>query len=657
MRRWVIQAIGFWIGAVSFFIAPGPFKFLGFFFSMLCFAISVRSDGEYFNVHVLLIAFFIFMLLPSNLVTFDASNSLNTNALVGYVQTGAETVTLIICIGIPLILIVGAIYAFIIGKIEESMRALLVAILGIVFTLLIAFVFEWAGVFSFGIFGFILDFYSELLSFMFELPISVYETVDQALTNTGMGISLPDIPKNKHFRSAKEPTSGGGGLFGTGSGNGGNEWYDPAGLFNGGNSGGSGDSSGSGGNEWYDPAGLFSAQDTQSSVNAKSLTYNGFIYGLHDALPLLAGLINLVSIIFFRNKKYEKILVSFFNYFKEKKSGTKTKVRKHLPKVDRLMISYAIILMFSGFFVFLAYTNSYGENAREDWRYIMFIYYAVVVGFSIFWLQKFNNYKRATPVSCFKGTLYGLAGLFLMTRLFLSRQVVTSFSTVQMQTNSWYAFNTFIFIAPAETLAFQILIPCLVLYLLRPYVQKGRMAQIEDSAGLALTIATLETDITDLQRNKDIIADEAKAWETVDGLNVGNKKIGTKKIVAERQEKIQQIDVLILQKQREKRAIEKASELPLQNDINSLLTRPVYLTVFIAVGILGSSFLFASLHYMVIMNEISFALFWMCGLAVLYFSSGCWFIIIAIKYDWLSAVLCHALYNTSTILMVLLSTA
>jgi len=635
MRRWTLQLIGFWIGAVSFFIAPGPFKFLGFFFSILCFAISVRSEGEYFNIHVILIAFFIFMLLPSNLVTFDASNSLNTNAIVGYVQTGAETVTLIICIGIPLILIIGAIWAFIIGKIEDSMRALLVAILALVFTMVIAFVFEWAGIFSFGVFGWILDFYSELLSFMFELPISVYETVDQAISNAGMGISLPDIPKNKHFRTAKKSAGGSGG-------------------------GGSGGGGGGGGDApWYES--IIPAIGGMRVFDVQSLTYEGFIYGLHDALPLLAGLINLISIIFFRNRKYEKILVSFFNYFKEKKPGSKTKVKKHAPKIDRLLIVYSIILMFAGFFILLAYSNAYGVNAREDWRYIMFIYYAFIIFNSIYWLQKFNNYKRATLVTTFKGTIYGLAGLFLMTRLFLSREVTTAFSAVTMQNNAMYAVNTFVFIAPAETFAFQILIPCLVLWLLRPYVQKGREAQVEDQAGFIYTITNIDTNIADLQRNKVIVEDEAKAWESLDNLpfqkGASKFKIGTKKIVSDRYEAVKKIDQEIAQKEKVKRAVLKASEYPLQNDLDSLMSRPSYLTVFIAIGVLGSQFAFASLHWMVISSEISYGMFVMNGLFVLYFSAGCWFVLIGIKYDWASAVIAHSFYNVSTILMVMLATA
>ena len=218
MRRYSVQLVGGIIGVVAFFTLPGAFKFLGFFFSIFAFAISCRATVERFSIHILLISFFIFILFGSNVFTFDASTPINYDAMGDYVAKGVNTVIIILCFGVPLMLIIGAIWAFIIGQVMSSIKALFYAVVMVVVILAFAYLADLVGLPDFGASDWILDFYENIISFSFELPISGYEGIDQAMLNSGLGFDLPDIPENKHFRSPSKATEGGGGAFSTGNG-------------------------------------------------------------------------------------------------------------------------------------------------------------------------------------------------------------------------------------------------------------------------------------------------------------------------------------------------------------------------------------------------------------------------------------------------------
>lgn len=667
MRRWVVLFIGTVIGIVSFFIAPGAFKFLGFFFSIFCFAIALRATNQRFNFHILLICMIFFLLFGSSMITFDASNSLDTEMLLEYGPKVINTLVIALAFGVPLMLILGAIWAFISGEVMSAVRSLFYALVLIVVILAFAFIADTIGLDDFGMSDWILDFYEEIASYIGELPIDIYEGVDMGMGDMGMGLDLPDIPENKHFRQPEKQTS-----FSSENGL-------TDGLLNGSLSQGSslfqGDST-SGGNSGNDIIGNIQNTFTKSSGVSfpllSALSYQEFVYAIHDSLPLIAGLCNLISIPFFAHRRSEEAIVAFINKFQfvKRKIPRTRQIGVTRSKIDPIMIIFIVRIMISAWFIFLAYSNAYGENAQEDWRYTIFIYYVVVtITSSVLLLWVFRTYTPVSFWSLIKGTTYGLAGLFFLSRLFMSRTTFNAFSSIEMHSNGWYAFNTFVFIAPAETMCFCVMLPCFFLWLMmrgeRKQTVEDKYQNIQhkiDNTELwivahQIMITQKQTEIKDTKERKTFYG-SLEGISQLKPLNMKGKEAKEsdklKKLRKEEQDlkerhgKLKYKKTLLTKQQ-------QTIEIPLltvQRD--KMLTQPRKALIF-AVAILISAFVFSSLHWPIISSEISYAMYWLVGMGIINFCAGVWMCVIAWRYDWCSATTSHALFNTSTIIMVILS--
>lgn len=676
MRRWVVQLFGGLIGIVSFFILPGAFKFLGFFFSIFLFSVSVRATNQRFNFHVILICMILFLMFGSSMVTFDASKPLNSEAMVSYVAKGINTLIIALAFGVPIMLILGGIWAIIIGQIMSGIKAIFYAFIMMAFILCFAFISELTGLESFGISDWILDFYTEMMSWMFELPISIYEGVSQGLLNSGLGIELPGIPENKHFRQPESPTQ-----QGLSTGNGIVDGILNGGLGNLGNLSSGISGGGGGGNTGTDIIG--SITDTVgNSTKIKfptlsALSYQEGVAAFHDSLPLTAGLMNLISIVFFAPRRSEEIIVAFINKFQIKsrrRAPRKRQIGKRTTKIDPIMISFIVTIMISALFIFLSYTNSYGENAREDWRYTIFIYYVFLTVMScVLLIWVFRTYTPVSPWSFIKGNIYGLFGLMLLARLFMSNATFNAMKSVSMHSNGWYAVNTFVYIAPAETVAFLVMLPCFFLWLIMRGEQKQKAAdqfmKLDSKIKNADTWIIIQKMKID-QNQKDI--ENAKIRKDFLGSLNRLKKFSPEEKEIIKGKEAKEGDRII--KFREKEPILKKGlnkliyakaqfqdqqqkidiPLPREQRDNILFSNRKKAFAF-AVAIIISAFVFSSLHYPVISPEISYTMYWLTGMAVLNVSAGCWICVIAWRYDWLSATTSHAFFNVSTILMVILS--
>jgi hypothetical protein len=628
VRRWTVQLIGSIVGISSFFILPGVFKFFSFFISIFAFAISVRSVDNYFSMSVLVICLCIFAMFSSSLLTFDSQNSINYRAYISYAETGAGAVLVISGVGVPILLILGGIWGIIrgnaVGGTTAFFKAFLIAGVGLV----ICFIFEVFHIPTGGFSKFVLDFWNELISFIFEAPIQLYEGVDQVLENLGLPIDLPNIPKNKHFRQPKKTTKVGGG-GGGGSSDTGNPVVDV--IVN-----------------------TFSG----SSFDTSEMDHSTTVYAIPDALPLIAGLINLVSIPFFKNPKTEKAIVSWLSSFgKEPRKTIKKREDKRLPYANFFMICYGVVLMFAAFFIFLSYSHAYGSDTKQDWRTIMFIYYMLMTFVSIWLLQKYHHYTPATFVNTIKGTFFGIVGLYAMTRLFMDQVVMSVFSTVGMHSNSQYVVNTFVFVAPAETFAFCLLIPCLIMTAIS--IHWGKEPRSEEQINLRSRITRLDDMIIVENKNieqQDSIIDAWKFMGTNSKMSEEKRKVVETKVALETDNIDTMRKDLAKNKKLRQRLIKEEKELRPEIPFNELIENPSYLVIFM-VGLIGAAFLFASAHWIMLSPELDYNMFWLGGLGVIYFSGGFWFIIIGLKYGWLSAINVHAIYNTLTIIAVIVLTA
>lgn len=623
-RRWHTQLMGGLVGVATFFILPGVFKFFGFFFALFMFAISVRSTDNHFNMSVLIVVLCIFCLFTTSFITFDSSEPIAYNKYISYAQTGAEVVLVVAGVGVPLLLIVGGIWGFLRGQVEEGVSAIFKAFLIAGIGILLCFIFEMLKIDTGGTTSFTLDVWNEIISWIFEAPIQLYEGVANGINSSGIGLDLPNIPQNKHFRQPKESSDSDSGLGGSGG---------FTSIF----------------------SGFFDTESTASDPSVSS-----FLYGVPDALPLIMGFINIVSIPFFVKEKSEKILIAWFNHFGEEPRKTvKKREDKRLPYANFFMICYMVGILFAGFFIFLAYTNTYGTDARQDWKMIIFIYYVLMIFISVTFLQRYHNYTPATFFNTLKGSLLGLIGLYAMTRIFFHNEVDRSFSAIDMHSNGWYAINTFVFIAPAETFMFCLLIPCLIIAGIQIY--EGKEPRSEAQKDLRMQIVRLDDMITVREVNLITQKEQLETWKYLDNKipkqGEEGKTYSTRNRITNLNDSLDKtVKDLALLKRLRKQKIKEEKELRPEIPLAKLIENPIYLGIFI-VGIIGASFLFATAHWFVIMNEISYAMFWAGGLAIIYFSGGFWFIIIGIKYGWLSAINCHAFYNTMTIFLVIIATA
>ncbi|MFX0132037.1 MAG: hypothetical protein ACFFDN_00195 [Candidatus Hodarchaeota archaeon] len=666
MRRWVVLFIGVGIGISSFFILPGAFKFLGFFFSILCFSIALRADNQRFNFHVILISMIIFLLFGSSMVTFDASNPIDMELMIEEVSEKVNIAVIMLAFIVPIILILGAIFAFILGKINSAVMALFYALIIMAVILLFAYIFDVIGIFDFGFSDWILDFYSELINYFYELPIQLYEGVDRALEFTSLGtIDLPDIPENEYFRKPS--------LLSSSSGS---EAMDEA--LNG---------------SYKQVTDIFTEEEKEvieevidepsmELIDYSALSYQKFVYAVHDALPLIAGMLNLISLPFFAHRRSEEVITAFINKFQiltKRKMPRKRQIGKRTTKIDPVMITFIVTIMISAWFVFLAYTNAYGENSAEDWRYTIFIYYVLVTIIScVLLIWVFRTYTPVTIWSFIKGTFYGLAGLMLISRLFMSRATFNAFSAIKMHSNGWYAVNTFIFIAPAETICFCVMLPCLFLWLLmrseRKQTAEDKYQNIQHQIdNTELWIVAHEIMITQKKKEIKNTEDRKKFYGSLEGaLYRKSTKITThleplnmkafeaketdkqKKLRKEEQELSKRYNTL---KYRKSLLIQKQQDIDIplptiQRD--KMLTQPKKAFIF-AIAILVSAFAFSSLHWPIISPEVDYGHYWLNGMGVINFSAGCYMAVIAWRYDWCSATTSHAFFNVSTILMVIFS--
>lgn len=573
MRKTTISFLGFLIGLVSFLFVPYGFKFIGFIVPLIMLSVVLSSKEDYFNINLFLVFLFIFLMIPSSFMTFDANNPINFTKLINGSVDIIDSIALILFIGVPVFMIVGAVYAFIIGKTDTAVKNIsrLILIIGIM--ILFFFLLDFANIKLFGFTRFVLDFYSDLLEIIIELPATVYNGAKDMINIVSVGtISLPKLPS-------------------------------------------------------YEGKLKRASFDTYST-RFSTMDYTTVIFSIHDSLPLLISLFCLLIGIITIRKKWEKNLVIFMDKVSIKQEK-KTRERTYFPNVNYKMLIYMTILMISAFAIALSYTNSFGADIRTDYQYILFFsIYMIMTTVSILALNLtgFTYYKDSNFYNTIKGTVYGLFGLLIMTRLFFTYQVMSAMSTQTLSTDVIYIINTFVFIAPAESIFFHVFIPALVAGVLLSYSKRNikRGYQI----GVQEELSDINTKIYALEQ-----------------IQVYVLKHGTKKELANIQIEMNDLkqQQLIIQKQEIERVF--VSE-------KTLYGRSTTLVLFFLFGVILPNFIFATMHSIV--PQIDFFLFWTSGLAMVYLAGGVWFCFISLRYGWFAGIMTHALYNTNTIILAII---
>jgi len=591
MRKFYLCLIGFFIGISGFLLSLfqilSGFKFFFFIIPVIILSVVLSSDKEYFNIDQFIFWLFLYLIISSSFITFDASNTFNVKTIVDYSTNLLDIITIFLFIGIPLLTIFGMIWAFIIGKVSSATKAAAFLAMFIGFTMLSFFLFDIAGMEVFGMTKFVSSFYTEILTFLFESPIEIYEGLDGFLEDTPfVDIDLPEIPSK--FKSTGENLD-----FNV--------------MYN----------------------------------SLTELSYSEIIFTIHDCLPLFASITCIFFALTMLRKDWEVQITKLITNISEA-SQEKKEPQRFYPNFSYSIILYIIFLLGFSFVVFLSYKNTFGQNPAADYEMIGFlsIYLFMSLIPLIFMLLTNLVYFRETHLfKTIKGTLIGTFGLFIMTRLFFIDTIMSAYATQEdIDVSIAYIVNTFLFVAPSETLFFIIFIPGVIASMILGYSRK-KLNEADKAGEIKFTKNFYLIEI-----DRQIVIHSAIA----DYYKENQNSISEKRAFANNQENLTAlVDI--------KKEIERYPDED-QIDIKTLFGRGSNFAIFILFGVIGSSFIFASVHWIILFlsTGTDFFLFWLSGLGVIYFSAGCWFIFISMKYGWSAGILVHAFYNTSTLILFLL---
>lgn len=586
MRKVYLALIGF------FFAVPGVFfnfvpnvKFFSFIISLLFISIILSTDNEHLNIKLYLGFLFIYVMFSSSFMTFDANNPLNLSLILKGTSKMLDIVTIFLFIGMPILITIGVIWAFVKGDISQATKG--ASFLGVFIgaTLLALSVFKMAGFEFFGMTEMVSDFYGTLILFLFNLPITVYEGISALLAGTPLvGLELPPVPSA--YRS---------------------EDFSFDAMY----------------------------------YNATTMSYSDVIYTIHDALPMFNAIILFILVIVNFREKWAQDLEYWIKKISE--DTHEKKPVRFFPNFSYVIPFYILFLVGSAFIIFLSYKSSFGQDPAQDYQYLgYFSIYTVMsaIPLTIMMLSNLVYYKDAHLFKTLEGTAIGLVGLFLTTRLFYMQPLMSAYSIQNIDPNFIFIANQFIFVAPAETILFLIFFPGLI----AGYIIKYSKSKLRDA-----------------DRNGEI--EGTKSYQLIE---LGENIVAENRVIEyykENQETPEDRLALAFAQQRllaftlNKVRLERQ---PDNEDINwrSLFGRSQSLILFIVFGVILSSFVFASLHWIVLFSEqgVDFFVFWISGLGVIYFAGGSWFIYIGMRYNWLAAILTHALNNTQMCIMIILLT-
>jgi len=586
IRKYYIAILGFTLGILTLLFTWNSFKIFSFIISIICvdIVLTPSSDFNYsknklkynyrFSSAFLICSLLIYFLLGSNLFTLDASEPLNITLLTMRVYQIVDIITIVFFIVIPVLLLVGAIWALIKGNADKASSSFTKLFFTIGVTMISFYVMDLAGIKLGGITAWVGSFYTLIISFVISLPITIYNGIDGLLENAAwLGIeSLPNLPS-----------------------------------------------------EYTNFELTFDAVKLQFN----SLTYTKFIFTIHDGLPLISALKCGIVSVFLIRKKWEV-------YFEQKLRGIAKIDFVPGPKKQKLfeskntafnpfLLLFILFLMISGFFIFINYGNVYGSNLTQDWLYIGYFAFYMSCSISILILlntQKNLYYKRGSLAETLKGTIYGLMGLYLTTRLFYTKPLMSIFSFAGIESSFGYLINQFVFVAPTENLIFFVFFMSVVISFIIYFTRKSKERII-------------------LENNKEL-------------LSYYDNQILKAQIKAD----IFQENKQIKQYAQEKVKIERYRRK--KNEVKSRILSFVEITEkdifgtyriwFFILVVIVSGFLFSSLHYP---NSAAtdYTFFWLCGLGVIYFCAGLWFIYISFRYSWFAGIIVHVLYNSLSILM------
>ena len=283
MRKWKLSLVGFIIGFIGFVFFPLGFKFFAFIVPTIILSHVLSKDEDYFNINIFLLLLLVFMLIPTNLITFDASKPMDVEVAFGGVYAILSVICVVIFFGMPVYLTVGVIYSFMIGQVSQSSKQLIRLIFILGFVCVILAVLRMVDV-NIPYLDGVTDFYVNLINLCFQFPYIIYNIFDSGIKLINSmaywleeiinetdwfeleeDVDFPKIPRLPPLPSYQMPKM----------------------------------------NLTFDSA--------QTHFN--SMSYTDTIFAVHDSLPISIAIVCLITSLFMSKKDWEKEIIKTISKF------------------------------------------------------------------------------------------------------------------------------------------------------------------------------------------------------------------------------------------------------------------------------------------------------------------------------------------------------
>jgi len=334
--------------------------------------------------------------------------------------------------------------------------------------------------------------------------------------------------------------------------------------------------------------------------------------------PLLASVLNIFFALLFLNKKARTWTIEFFDKsFPELEEDEEL----HLMHFNYRVFVFGIILLFGAWMMFLNFANLYRETGIIEFTQIGYIsIYTILISVAFLTLSapKITLYVKSNWKNTLMGLAIGLATLFIMLQFMTgTTKTMSAYDYEYGDYVILQVFNNFIFVAPAESLFFHVLIPSVALGWMynrsKSNLEKDKIKIAEEK------IKEINYVLATLEEFQEVFKKEPKKLAL---LKVRKAHLRKKQYRLQRSIKLDK-DFLY-------------------QDFNLAM-------LFLGV-ILASNFAFSMSHW--VLSGIDPLIFWLSGLGIIYMVAGIIMTLVAWRFGWLSCVLTHAVYNSATIIML-----
>ena len=346
----------------------------------------------------------------------------------------------------------------------------------------------------------------------------------------------------------------------------------------------------------------------------------GFQICVLSCVPWLASGLNVLFSLIFLSKKARIWTINFFdNVVPEIEEDPEL----HLLSFNYKMGAFAILILFGAWMLFLNFAGIYQETGIIQFTQIGYIsIYTIMVVTAVIFLSlpRVTLYVKSNWKNTTIGTFIGLAILYMMLQFMTgSTKTMSAYEYEYTDPAVLQVLNTFVFVAPAESIFFHILIPAFFLGWMYNRARKNLQRE---------TLTIVEQKLEQINNKIDALEEVREIFPK-----------GTK----QRAMIVYRLESLRRRKNKLRRPVVLDKDFVFQ-DLN------VYLLFYIV--ILGSNLLFSISHW--VLSGVDFYIFWLSGLGIIYLVAGCIMTIIGWRYGWFSAILTHAIYNSLSIIMLAL---